>query len=145
MESKTVIIVVVVALVVVGAVAYFISQTKRGARFPFFFSLKELEVAVTTVEGECHMADVAAWFKGFKLDEKKDIPFIMKGEKFREMMGAKDCTFTPPVSKPCTVFLGVFDEAADELTHWTMIQCDAFDSELANALSKAEDGVLVLS
>lgn len=145
MESKSIIVVVVAAIVVVGIVAYFISQRKRGRGFPFSLSFKELEIAVTTVEGECHMADVAAWFKGFKLDKKKDIPFIMKGEKLREMIGEKDCTFTPPVTKPCSIFLGVYDEAADEMAHWTMIQCDAFDAELAQTLSQAEDGVLVLS
>lgn len=145
MESRTIIVVVVAALVVVGAVAYFISQRKRGAGFPFFLSLKELKVDVTTVDGECHMADVTAWFKGFKLDRNKDIPFIMKGEKFSETMGEKDCTFNPPVSKPCSIFLGVYDEAADELSHWVMIQCDASDAELAQSLAQAENGVLVLS
>lgn len=84
------------------------------------------------------LTHVVAWFKSLRLDKQKDIPFIMKGEKFREMLHQAP-------RKNVGLFEANYDEQADELTANRWIEADGLDSETREALDQSEDGVLVLS
>lgn len=84
------------------------------------------------------LTHVVSWFRSLRLDKKKDIPFIMKGEKFREMLHQAP-------KKNVGLFEANYDEQADEITANRWLEADGVDAKTRQALNESEDGVLVLS
>lgn len=137
-----IVIIVVAALLVAGVVAFLVLR-KKGLLGRIVRKAKDVKIDVATVEGECHFTDCVAWFKSLKLDKEKDTPFIAD---YAKVMGMTDALqLSQPVTKPRALMLGVYDEKADALSHAQIIQCDSFDAQTLEALSSAEDGLVVLS
>ena len=137
-----IVIIVVAALLVAGVVAFF-ALRKTGLLDRIVRKAKDAKIDVATVEGECHFTDCVAWFKSFKLDKEKDTPFIVDYAKVKDITDS--LLLSQPVTKPRALMLGVYDTKADELSHFQIIQCDAFDAQTLEALASAEDGLVVLS
>ena len=80
--------------------------------------------------------DIVAWFRGLSLDPKKDIPFVAKGETFKEMLDRA------PV-KSIGLFKGVYNKETDEIEHAEFIEADSLDNETRNLIDS--DPLVVLS
>ncbi|MCI5776150.1 MAG: hypothetical protein MR215_00725 [Bacteroidales bacterium] len=105
--------------------------------------MKVKRVDVATVDGECRFIDCVAWFKNLKLNKEADIPFVLDYTKFQDKFAGGE--FKVPVTKPCAVLLGVYNEKSDEMPNMQIIQCDKFDEKLVETLGAAENGLVVLS
>lgn len=137
-----IVIIIVAALLVAGVVAFLVLR-KKGLLVRIVRKAKDVKIEVATVEGECHFTDCVAWFKNLKLDKEKDTPFIAD---YAKVMGMTDALqLSQPVTKPRALMLGVYDEKTDIMSHIQIIQCDALDAKILDALSSAEDGLVVLS
>lgn len=78
---------------------------------------------------------VVDWFKKLKLNPKKDIPFVADKEAFKNSLKSA------PV-KDYGLFQGVFDEQADEITHFECVEADAVDEETRRCLGNEDLVVL---
>lgn len=136
-------ILIIAAVVILAALVAFAIFKKKGVIDKVAQRIKGVNVDVSSVDGELHFQDCVAWFKAFNLDPKKDTPFIMDYAKNKDLLAGG--VLNNPVTKPCAVFLGVYDEKADILAHAHVIQADKLDDETAKNLASSEDGLVVLS
>lgn len=82
------------------------------------------------ITGMLNFNDVVTWFKNIPgLNQNIDIPFIAKAEDFKEMLG------TLP-SKPFGVFIGVYNEASEYITHHLYIEADELDEQTKEVMGK---------
>lgn len=82
------------------------------------------------ISGTLNFNDVVSWFKNIPdLNQNVDIPFIAKAEDFKEMLG------TLP-SKPFGVFIGVYNEASESITHHLYIDADELDEQTKEVMGK---------
>lgn len=75
--------------------------------------------------------DVVGYFKNLSLVQGKDIPFIAKGEQFKEMI--KNAP-----NKNVGIFQGVYNEDADEITDAQYIGADQIDQETRGVLGNEQ-------
>ena len=88
------------------------------------------------ISGTLNFNDVVSWFKNIPdLNQNVDIPFIAKAEDFKEMLG------TLP-SKSFGVFIGVYNEASEYITHHLYIEADELDEQTKEVMG--EESLVVL-
>lgn len=81
-------------------------------------------------------SDIIGWFKQTDLDPRKDTVFIMKGQKFNEMLHKAP-------NKNVGLFQGVYDNQTDEVRHYRQIDADSLDAETMETFG--DDDLVTLS
>ncbi|MGN0223122.1 MAG: hypothetical protein ACI4AM_03740 [Muribaculaceae bacterium] len=79
--------------------------------------------------------DVVSYFKGLRLRQGTQVPFIANREKFKEML------HNAPV-KNVGIFSGVYNEVTDEIENVQDLQADALDAQTKQVLGNEELVVL---
>lgn len=81
-------------------------------------------IEVKSVRGILSLANVVGWFRNIPhLDKNVDLPFIGKAAEFKDFL-----RWTP--TKSSAVFMGVYNEASDTITHSIVVEADALDNSL---------------
>lgn len=138
---------------VVGAGALYCAY-KKGA-FKTNKPKKTIEgLSVKVVEGTLSFNDVVGWFKSQNLNKEKDTPFIALFDEVKQMLlgdklEAKSDFSIPPLSeigqhedKKARMFLGVYNEDADEIMPSLLIFADAFDEKTSEVFG--DESIVVL-
>ena len=129
-------------VLVAGGVVYAIM--KKGNRYDGASTAPDLKVVTEYIkkhgnlerqraEGPVKMTDVVAWFRSLNLDQKKNIPFVMRV--------ADNVPGEVKSSKP--ILLGVYDKNADEIAKALLIEGDAWDQQLTEVIGN--ETLVVLS
>lgn len=101
------------------------------------FPLDRVPCNRKTIEGTLNFADVVGWFKQIEgLDQQKDVPFIADAARF------EDALKIGPI-KNRALFMGVYDEKKDEITHNLCIECNDFDAKTKEVLG--DEALVVLN
>lgn len=80
------------------------------------------------IDGELNFQDVVSWFKNIdNLNQEIDTPFIAKADKFCDLLG---CTPT----KKNSIFIGVYNNKSEIITHALLIETDHLDSKTKEIL-----------
>lgn len=102
-------------------------------------SLKDVDVDYEELNDLLEMEQVVIWFRNQQLDEKKDIPFIIRGDNL-------SLFFDENKYDGDTLFMGVYEESSDTIVRAKAIHAKAFDKRLNDALvsAKPDNPVVVL-
>jgi hypothetical protein len=117
----------------VGGIIFYLFNKKK----PFVFELHPEDIKVEEVDGIVKMTDVIYWFKSLSLASHKDTPFIAEGSKIKELLGFS--------LDEGTLFMGVYNESPETITHYKVVKGKAFDKRLTDVLSKSvEDNPIIV-
>lgn len=93
-------------------------------------------------------SDIVAYFKALTLDPKKDTPFIinMGQSEAKTQIGQLAATLTKGVpTTEFSLFEGVYREETNTISNFRLLVADSFDEQTKEVLTKATDGLIVLS
>ena len=132
------IIVLIVLIVVVIATIYIICKKKQEKNK---IVLSPENTSTTTVEGELPFADVVSYFKTLNLNKKEDVPFICRGsERVKDLFNVYQPKFE--LVGYIWLFIGVYNEAKEEITEYKVIYAKEFDAKLKETFGD-EDFVIL--
>lgn len=118
---------VAIASMAIGA---FFFLTKCSRRKEKHLSIDFSKLQIEEVEGVVKLIDIVAWFKSLNLQAEKDTPFMIDGERVKELIdNAPDLTDS--------VFAGVYSETSETLKCYKAFRGEAFDKELKDVLAHA--------
>lgn len=102
-------------------------------------SLKDVNVDFEELDDLLELEQVVTWFRNQQLDEKKDIPFIIKGDNLSFF-------FDDNKYDDNTLFMGVYEESSNTIICSKAIHAKAFNKRLNDVLAsaKADNPVVVL-
>lgn len=85
-------------------------------------------IEIKQVQGVLALEDVVAWFRNIPdLDQNVDTPFIAKEEEFSELLHRTSARNTG-------LFMGVYNDSLNVITHALIIEADGFDIKLKEIL-----------
>ena len=82
------------------------------------------------------IANCVNWFKSLRLDKNRHVPFIAKGNEFKDMLKVAP-------QKNVGIFEGVYDEVEDEIVSSQFIEADGLDAKTREILNN--EPLVVLS
>lgn len=89
--------------------------------------------------------EVVDYFKSLALDPRKDTPFLIDSEVFKEKIKkAPRVKVEGLFTKQCGLLEGVYNEDTNEITNVRQVEADALDEGTQDVMSKAEDGIVTL-
>lgn len=111
------------------------------------------DIPTKEMDGTLAMTDVIGWFRNLQLDPQTDTPFMADAEELNDMLTSlskvSDFVF-PPSSidlqnkkEKKRLFLGVYNEKSDEISHALFILADDFDAKIQATLG--DEPLVVLS
>lgn len=89
--------------------------------------------------------DLVAWYHRRVLKKGKDIPFLLKGDSFKELIKnapVKDVGIFSKEQKNVSVMSGIYNEEIDEITDNQIIEADSLDAKTREVLGNEELVVL---
>lgn len=98
-------------------------------------SKKKIPMESETVNGNLKMSDVVGYFKMLQLVKGKDVPFIARASRFKDVINTNS-------AKPQSLVLGVFNQESNEFNPVKVIFCDGFDEKLLEVLGNEDLVVL---
>ncbi len=146
MKTGIVAMIIGSAIVVAGIVVWLVFCAKR--RKQVVATIQSFEEK--NVDGELSFSDIIAWFKSLGLDQKQDVPFIVKGsmasESIAKYFKTQNMENIPQpgqkVEGKVSVFCGVYNEKTEKLMHGVFIYADTLDAETLKVLGDRELVVL---
>jgi len=111
------------AIVVVGVVAYLMVRNRKPLT----------DINEEVLDGELSFESIVAFMKSLQLDPKSDIPFIGKADcpEFRKMLHAP---FPKAKEGYVPLFIGVYNERTDLITHNKLIHAQSLDHKILEIL-----------
>ena len=113
---------IVIIAAVVGGIVYY--QLKKKS---------DIQLNEEVVDTELLMDDVISFFKMQKLDQKKHIPFMAKGDstEFRKLFHAP---YPKAKEGYCSLLIGVYDEQTQEIIVSKLIHAKLLDRKILEIL-----------
>lgn len=122
-----------------GALLYYIFRKSKETKDPskkvlqcnrIYESLNNHteDIEKKCIQGIFTLTDVVGWFKNIaNLDQNVDTPFIAKATEFKELL----CWVS---TKKYALFMGVYNDSLDSLTHAIIIETDELDEKIKEIL-----------
>lgn len=98
-------------------------------------SKKRVPVESETINGNLKLNDVVGYFKTLQLVKGKDVPFIARTNRFKDVIKTNSI-------KPQSLVLGVYNNQTEEFNPVKVIFCDGFDEKLLEVLGNEDLVVL---
>lgn len=125
----------------------FISEVLSGLKSAIISALRWIkEFFRKVINGILNFArDLVAWYHRRVLKQGKDIPFLLKGGNFKELIKnapVKDVGIFSNEQKNVSVMSGIYNEEIDEITDNQIIEADSLDAKTREVLGNEELVVL---
>lgn len=128
---------VAIASMAIGAFFFLKTDSRRRKKH---FSVDFSNFQIEEVEGVVKLKDIAAWLKSLNLQEGQDTPFVIVGERVKELIDN-----APNLTE--AVFVAVYNETLETLKCYKAFRGEAFDKELKDVLAHAtpDNPIVVLN